>query len=175
MNPLWDELTAGFTSGEQLVRVFVRLGIAVLMGTIIGYKRERDGKSAGLRTHIIVSLGSALFVLSVAEAGATSGELTRVVQGVATGIGFVGAGCIVKPNEQEVRGAVRGAVRGLTTAADIWLTAAVGVCAGLGLPTIAITGMLLAIIALTIPRQKGAKKTNESSEEGQTSEDDWDD
>lgn len=173
MNPIWDELTAGFMNGEQLVRVVVRLAIAMLMGSIIGYKRERDGKAAGLRTHIIVALGSALFVLSLVESGATTSDVTRVVQGIATGIGFVGAGCIVKPSESESHGAVRG----LTTAADIWLTAAVGVAAGMGRPAIAIIGMLMAIIALTLPRRKGAKRSSDGKDEAgeQTTEDTWDD
>src|SRR6478672_3935395 len=144
LDTILRELTAGFIDIDQLIRIVVRLLIAVTMGSLIGFKRERDGKAAGLRTHIIVSLGSALFVLTLAESGATSGELTRVAQGVATGIGFVGAGCIVKPNDGEPHGAVRG----LTTAADVWLTAAVGMAAGIGRPAIAVIGMILAVCTL---------------------------
>lgn len=154
MNIVWEELTRGFADGEQLIRVLVRLFVAVVLGSIIGFKRERDGKAAGLRTHIIVSLGSALFVLSLIETGATAGEVTRVVQGIATGIGFVGAGCIVKPRSI----GPDDTVRGLTTAADIWLTAAVGVAAGLGNPAIGVVGMTLTMITLNVFRRKDAPR-----------------
>ena len=102
----------------QFVRVFVRLTTAVVLGGLLGYEREREGKAAGFRTHMLVALGSALFTVGPLEAGMLTGDLSRVFQGIITGIGFIGAGTILKrTNEQEIQG--------LTTAANLWLTAAV--------------------------------------------------
>lgn len=109
------------------LNVAVRLILAAALGAILGYERERGNKTAGLRTHMLVSLGSAVFVMASLEAGATSADLTRVVQGIATGIGFVGAGAILKTTEQ---GHVQ--VKGLTTASTVWLTAGAGVAVGAG-------------------------------------------
>jgi putative Mg2+ transporter-C (MgtC) family protein len=109
----------------QMVRVVVRVLTAALMGALLGYERERAGKPAGLRTHMLVALGAALFVLFPAEAGMEVADLSRVIQGVATGIGFIGAGTILKNAENEQ-------VEGLTTAASIWLTGAIGMSVGAG-------------------------------------------
>lgn len=95
---------------EQWTRMVVRLGLAVILGAAIGYKRERHDKAAGLRTHMLVALGSALSAF-VAERIGLSGEgMSRVIQGVITGIGFLGAGTVIKLRDQ-------GDARGLTTAA----------------------------------------------------------
>jgi putative Mg2+ transporter-C (MgtC) family protein len=102
-----------------------RLGLAALMGALMGAERERVHSAAGLRTHILVSVGSALFVLSAIESGASEDAISRVIQGLVAGIGFLGAGTILKLGD-------RVEVHGLTTAASIWVTAAVGVAAGLG-------------------------------------------
>jgi putative Mg2+ transporter-C (MgtC) family protein len=110
---------------EQLVRVVVRLTVAVLLGGLLGSERESAGKAAGLRTHMLVALGAALFVLFPAEAGMELADLSRVIQGVATGIGFVGAGAILKRQDREE-------IQGLTTAAGLWLTAAIGLAVGAG-------------------------------------------
>ena len=125
MNAFIDELTGGMPDAPQLARVLTRLVIAALLGAIIGVQRERAGKAAGLRTHMLVAMGGALFVVSGAESGMTPEDLSRVIQGLATGIGFIGAGAILKRPEERYIG-------GLTTAAGIWMTAAVGVAAGLG-------------------------------------------
>ncbi len=109
----------------QLVRVLVRVVFAAALGGFLGFERERAGKAAGLRTHMLVALGAALFVLFQAEAGMGPGDLSRVIQGVATGIGFIGAGTILKKAESEE-------IQGLTTAASIWLTAAIGMAVGAG-------------------------------------------
>ena len=103
----------------------VRLGLAGLLGALLGYQRERVHSAAGLRTHILVGLGSAVFILAVVESGAGEDAVSRVIQGLTTGIGFLGAGTILKIGEKVE-------VHGLTTAASIWVTAAVGVAAGLG-------------------------------------------
>ncbi len=103
--------------------VFLRLGAAVLAGAVIGFDREVRKKAAGLRTMALVSLGSAVFVLAAATAADTDSS-SRVIQGVITGVGFLGAGSIIRGRTEE-------SVRGLTTAASIWLAAAVGVACGL--------------------------------------------
>lgn len=111
--------------GPQMVRVVVRVLAAALLGALLGAERERAGKPAGLRTHMLVALGAALFVLFPAESGMEVADLSRVIQGVATGIGFIGAGTILKRAEAEQ-------VEGLTTAASIWLTGAIGMSVGAG-------------------------------------------
>ena len=85
----------------QLVRVLVRVVVAAALGGLLGLERERAGRAAGLRTHMLVALGAALFVLFPAEADMAPGDLSRVIQGVATGIGFIGAGTILKNAESE--------------------------------------------------------------------------
>jgi putative Mg2+ transporter-C (MgtC) family protein len=102
-----------------------RLLAAAVFGGLIGAQRERVHSAAGLRTHILVSLGAALFVLAGREAGFSTADTSRVVQGIVAGIGFLGAGTILKLAD-------RGEVHGLTTAATIWVTAAVGVAASIG-------------------------------------------
>src|SRR5438445_12293790 len=108
-----DELTKILPDVHQLVRVTLRLGAALAIGTAIGLQRELTHKPAGLRTHMLVSLGTALFVVGAAESGMSSADVSRIVQGIATGIGFLGGGAILKlTNEREIHG--------LTTAAGIW-------------------------------------------------------
>jgi putative Mg2+ transporter-C (MgtC) family protein len=111
--------------GEQWLRVNSRLIAALLLGAIVGVQRELQSKPAGVRTHALVSLGSALFTLVPIEAGMLLADLSRVIQGVATGIGFIGAGVILKRlSEREVLG--------VTTAATIWAATAIGIAVGLG-------------------------------------------
>ena len=104
---------------------------------------ESRGQSAGLRTHMLVALGAALFVLVPLQVGISTADLSRVLQGVIAGIGFLGAGAIIKLNvEQEIRG--------LTTAASIWLTAAIGVAAGMGRMSTAILTTTFALFILAV-------------------------
>lgn len=127
---------------ETTTQVVVRLLLAALLGGLLGLQREHHGKDAGVRTHMLVALGSALFVLVPVQAGATPEDLSRVIQGVIAGVGFLCAGTILKvstPGEDQVRG--------LTTAAGIWLTAAIGVAIGLGRE---MTGVLSTLLALGI-------------------------
>jgi putative Mg2+ transporter-C (MgtC) family protein len=112
-------------SSHILLVSVVRLGLAALLGAVLGLQRERVHSTAGLRTHMLVSLGAAFFVLAAIESGATAPDVSRVIQGIVAGIGFLGAGTILKIGD-------RAQVHGLTTAASIWLTAAVGTGAGLG-------------------------------------------
>jgi putative Mg2+ transporter-C (MgtC) family protein len=125
MEILIDELTSGLPGLAESIRVVLRILAATMLGAVVGYERERTGKSAGLRTHMLVSLGSCVFVIASLEAGMAIDDLSRVIQGVAAGIGFIGAGAILKLPDVHV-------IEGLTTAAGIWLTAALGVAAGLG-------------------------------------------
>jgi len=120
-----DQEWLGLPDAAYLLRVTSRLGVAALLGGLIGAERERAGKAAGLRTHMTVALGSAAFILIVTEVSTEPGDLSRVLQGIAAGIGFIGAGTILKNAENED-------IQGLTTAATIWLTAAVGAAAGAG-------------------------------------------
>jgi putative Mg2+ transporter-C (MgtC) family protein len=131
---------------ESITRLVVRMLVAMVLGGILGYERESVGASAGLRTHMLVSLGSALFVLIPLQAGMQVEDLSRVLQGVTAGIGFLGAGAILKQND-------RSDIRGLTTAASIWLTAAIGIAAGMGREATAVLSALFALIILSILRR----------------------
>ena len=128
---------------EFLVRVISRLGVAALLGGLIGIEREWMGKAAGLRTHMTVALGCAAFMLVGVESNGDVGNISRVIQGIAAGIGFIGAGTILKRGEEED-------IKGLTTAATIWLTAAVGAAAGAGQGWIAFIGVAIAFLILSI-------------------------
>ena len=143
MDIFWQELTSGLPDTQQLTRVIIRLIAAALLGSIIGYERERAGKAAGLRTHILVTLGTCVFVLACSGFGMSSDGLSRVVQGIVTGIGFIGAGSILKLNEERD-------IKGLTTSAGIWMTAAIGVAVGLGTLGLALLAAILTIIVLAL-------------------------
>jgi putative Mg2+ transporter-C (MgtC) family protein len=122
-----------------------RLLAAAALGGLIGAQRERVHSAAGFRTHILVAVGAALFVLAGREAGFSISDDSRVVQGIVAGIGFLGAGTILKLAD-------RGEVHGLTTAATIWVTAAVGVAASIGplwLPALAAL-LTWAVLALAV-------------------------
>jgi putative Mg2+ transporter-C (MgtC) family protein len=127
----------------EFVRVLARLTVAALLGGLLGLEREREGKAAGLRTHMLVALGSALFTVGPLEAGMNAGDLSRVFQGIVTGIGFIGAGTILKRAEEQE-------IQGLTTAANLWLTAAVGMAVGLGHLWLPILGAALAVLILAV-------------------------
>ena len=119
--------------------VIIRLFLAILAGGLIGLEREVVHKPAGVRTHMLVSLGSALFVLLTMEK--FPNEIARIIAGVATGIGFLGAGTIFKAKSE---------VHGLTTAASIWAVSAVGMAVGLGdyFMTIIAVVLILAVLQL---------------------------
>ncbi|HEX7957882.1 MAG TPA: MgtC/SapB family protein [Pyrinomonadaceae bacterium] len=145
MEILWSELTAGLGDSAQLARVVIRLVAATLLGGVIGIQRERAGKPAGLRTHMLVTLGTAVFVLACVGARMTPDGVSRVIQGIVTGIGFIGAGSILKVNERSVRG--------LTTSAGVWMTAAVGVAVGVGSLGIALLSTALTLIILSLAKR----------------------
>jgi putative Mg2+ transporter-C (MgtC) family protein len=127
----------------QLLRVSARLLIAAFLGGCIGFERQRERKAAGLRTHILVAMGAALFAIAPLEAGMTISDAGRVFQGIATGIGFIGAGTILKLTEQQE-------IKGLTTAAGLWLTAAIGMAVGSGLLWIPILATSFAFVILSV-------------------------
>jgi putative Mg2+ transporter-C (MgtC) family protein len=128
-----------FNSGLSLLDpaswmgVLFRIGLAILVGGIVGFERQLERKPAGLRTHMLVSLGAALFVLVGIQTGVVQAEpntISRILQGLITGIGFIGAGeifSIARNSSEEIR------VQGLTSAAAIWVSAALGTAAGCGL------------------------------------------
>jgi putative Mg2+ transporter-C (MgtC) family protein len=145
----------------QLTRLLLRLLLAALLGGLLGYEREKKGKAAGVRTHMLVAIGAALFVLVPQQAGMTVADLSRVIQGIVTGVGFLGAGAIIKHRDEED-------VQGLTTAAGIWMTAAIGVACGLGREATAVVSTVLALVILALlprllerPRRAGGGANDE--------------
>jgi putative Mg2+ transporter-C (MgtC) family protein len=143
MDIILEELTAGMPDARQIVRMVIRLLAAALLGAMVGIQREQIGKPAGMRTHMLVALGAALFTLGGVEAGMDSADLSRVIQGLVTGIGFLGGGAILKLSKERE-------IQGLTTAAGIWMTAGVGVAAGLGRLGLALLSAFLAWFILGI-------------------------
>jgi putative Mg2+ transporter-C (MgtC) family protein len=142
------------TDLEDLTRLIVRLSLAVLLAAVVGYERERRGSNAGLRTHMLVALAVALLVIAAEHSGMDSEGVSRVIQGIFAGIGFLGAGVILKGSEQ---------VHGLTTAASVWATAAIATAAGLGRDGTAIVATLFAFVILSVlarlePRKTGAEQ-----------------
>jgi putative Mg2+ transporter-C (MgtC) family protein len=126
-------------------RIYARLVCAFLVGGLIGLQREVRGKPAGLRTHMLVALGTTIIVLAATDSGmgAHSDAMSRVIQGIVTGMGFLGAGAILKLYDERY-------VLGLTTAAGMWMTAACGIAAGLGRYGLAFSGALLAWFVLAV-------------------------
>jgi len=126
--------------------VIINLTLAFFLGGIVGWFRELEGKTAGMRTHILVCVGSALFMIVSYKMMilGNNGDPSRIVAGVVTGIGFLGAGCIVQSGS---------GVKGVTTAASIWITAAIGIAAGAGFYTEALMVVFLTVVALELLRQ----------------------
>ncbi len=119
-----------------------RLLVAAALGAIIGFERERAGKAAGLRTHVLICLGAALFTVSSLLGFGL--DPARVAAGIVSGIGFLGAGAIILRREE-------GMVTGLTTAATIWAVAGIGLATGAGLYIIAIVSTAITLIVLVLP------------------------
>lgn len=134
---------ADATDPEQITRIVVRLAMAALLGGLVGRQRERMRKAAGARTHMLVAMGAALFVLVPEQGGMALGDLSRVVQGIIAGMGFLGAGAILK-NQSEL------SIVGLTTAAGVWMTAAIGVACGLGRESTALISTVLVLFVFAV-------------------------
>lgn len=138
---------------EHCLRIGWRLIAAGLAGALIGYQRERTGKAAGLRTHILIAMGTAMFMLGAAEVEMTSADLSRVIQGLAAGVGFLGAGSIIKRHDSAE-------IHGLTTAAGIWMTAAVSIVISMGFIVQGFIGAVLGWAVLTLLRKLPAEAQN---------------
>ncbi|MHC4558077.1 MAG: MgtC/SapB family protein, partial [Planctomycetota bacterium] len=121
---------------EDLISII----LATVLGAVIGLERELSGKSAGLRTNLLICLGASVFtIISREMATGAEGSLTRIAAQIVTGVGFLGAGAIIQD---------RGGVHGLTTAATIWLVASIGMACGAGFYQLAIISTLIAILVL---------------------------
>jgi putative Mg2+ transporter-C (MgtC) family protein len=127
----------------QVTQLVVRLLLASLLGGLLGLQRERQGKPAGIRTHMLVAASSALIVVVTLQSGMNDDGVSRVLQGLLAGVGFVCAGAILKLEREEQ-------VHGLTTAAGVWMTAAIGIAAGLGREMTAAVSTLLMLAILTL-------------------------
>ncbi|MEY4563686.1 MAG: hypothetical protein RLZZ618_2963 [Pseudomonadota bacterium] len=155
---IFDTLSSEFSDvpdAAQITRILVRLLLAGVLGAVLGYDREQQGKAAGVRTHMLVAMGAALFVLVPQQAGMAIADVSRVMQGVIAGIGFLGAGAILRAQAEEN-------VRGLTTAASVWMTAAIGIACGLGRESTAVLSTLLAlgVLSLVPHLTEGLRKKN---------------
>lgn len=141
-------MSGTYLSPSNLSAIVFRLCLSLVLGAIIGLDRELSHKPAGLRTHMLVSFGSALFVLIPLQlvAADSQNELSRVIQGIVSGVGFLGAGVILRESQQELR---LFEVHGLTTAAAIWVAAALGIAAGCGLWQM---GLIAALMSLAVLR-----------------------
>ena len=152
---IWTTVLSEFSDvpdAAQITRITLRLLVAAALGGLLGYEREQQGKSAGVRTHMLVAIGAALFILVPQQAGASTSDLTRVLQGLIAGVGFLGAGAIIMGTKQME-------AKGLTTAASIWVTAAIGVAAGMGRESTAVISTLVALFILSVvPWIYGAHK-----------------
>lgn len=126
------------------LQMVLRLLLAAGLGAAIGYQREKAGKPAGLRTHILICVGAALFTVASLYGFGLTADVSRVAAGVVVGVGFIGAGAIIH------RGG-GGIVAGLTTAATIWAVAAIGLAAGAGLYLVAGVTTAIALAVLFLP------------------------
>jgi len=121
----------------------LRILLAAALGAILGYQRERAGKLVGLRTHILICVGAALFTVASLYGFGAVADPARVAAGIVVGIGFLGGGAIIRTGE--------GIIAGLTTAATIWVVAAIGLAAGAGLYLASAVVTAIALIVLLLP------------------------
>jgi len=154
---IWNTMLSEFSDipdATNITRITLRLLVAAALGGLLGYEREQRGKSAGVRTHMLVAIGAALFILIPEQAGTATADLARVLQGLITGVGFLGAGAIIVVTKQVE-------TRGLTTAAGIWVTSAIGMAAGMGRESTAVLSTLVALFILSVvPWIQRAKREN---------------
>lgn len=159
MEFFFDAVAAEFkdiSSIKEFVQTTIRLLVAGALGGAMGYQRERTGKAAGLRTHVLVAMGTAFLVLVPRLAGMTDEAISRVIQGILTGMGFIGAGTIIKHSDERH-------IEGLTTSAGIWFTVAIGIAAGLGRELSAILATVMALIVLAfLPHLVGKTKASKT-------------
>ncbi|MEH2179888.1 MgtC/SapB family protein [Nostoc sp.] len=139
-----------YLATDDWLNISFRLCTALLIGAIIGLERQIRRKPAGLRTHMLVSLGSALFTLIILQIGglqASPDALSRVIQGIAAGVGFLGAGEIMRQSSQESQ---QFEIHGLTSAAAIWVSSALGIAAGCGLWQLVLISAMLTFLVLNV-------------------------
>ena len=134
------------STGLPFLEIVLRLGAATVIGSVLGLNREIRGKPAGMRTHALVALGTALvtltgMVLAGQDGHFDSNSVSRVVQGIVAGIGFLGGGTILKSDTGEQ-------ISGLTTAASLWVVACLGIACGVGLWAMALVALGLALVVL---------------------------
>lgn len=141
-NTIGSEFSDFDDMGEFVV-IVIRLLFAALLGGLLGFEREQRGKAAGIRTHMLVCMGAALFIFIPQQAGISDSEMSRVIQGVIAGIGFLCAGTIITGRDEKD-------AAGLTTAAGIWFTAGIGIAVGLGREQTAVLCTLLAWLVLYV-------------------------
>lgn len=146
LQEIWHTIVAEFSDVpdvQTVTKIATRIFVAAILGGILGYERERKSMSAGVRTHMLVAVGAAIFMIGPTQAGMLIGDLSRVMQGVVQGIGFLGAGAIIV-------GASTRKVHGLTTAASIWGAVGIGMSAGLGMEVTAVLSTLAVLFVLAI-------------------------
>ena len=146
LQEIWSVVVLEFSDipdVETVTKITVRILLAAVLGGILGYERERRSISAGVRTHMLVAVGAAIFVIGPTQAGMSLGDLSRVIQGVIQGIGFLGAGAIII-------GTASRKVKGLTTAASIWAAAGIGIATGLGIEATAVLSTIVVLFVLAI-------------------------
>ena len=149
-----NELLATYWSGPEIFTnalILLHLAGALALGLLVGYERAYHGRAAGMRTYGLVCMASAALTILAGYpdfwyGGGNAGLLapvdpTRIIQGVVTGIGFLGAGCIIQE---------RGRVSGLTSAATIWVVAAIGIISGAGFPVLALMSSVMVVITLSV-------------------------
>lgn len=141
LSSLYDDI---FTAEITQIGSIFKLLLSLILGCMIGYERKRKGQMAGVRTFALISMGAAIaMILSIYVAGAfdVKGDPTRIAAQVVSGIGFLGAGAIIQ---------MKGSVRGLTTAAGIWVSAAIGMMVGAGLYVLAIIATVCVLFILSL-------------------------
>jgi putative Mg2+ transporter-C (MgtC) family protein len=146
----------------DLPGILLRLTLAIFIGALIGLERQLDHKSAGLRTHMLVSLGAATFVLTGIQIGTVEDDVSsvsRIIQGITAGVGFLGAGEII--NKVQRSGDIK--VQGLTSAAAIWVSASLGVAAGCGLWEIGLFGAIATFLILRVAKRLEEKIKSDRS------------
>jgi putative Mg2+ transporter-C (MgtC) family protein len=157
---VFSELTQSIPDARHVVRICMRLFVALIVGALIGVQRELTHKPAGLRTHMLLALGTALVVVTASESGMSLSDLSRVIQGLVTGIGFLGGGAILKLTAEHE-------IHGLTTAAGIWMTAAASAAAGLGQLAPALLGVCLGLLVLgafvRLEKRLGARASKDAA------------
>ena len=136
-------------------QMLLRLVVAVVLGALVGYERERKGKPAGVRTHGMVCLGAALFTVVSIYGFGPSGDPTRVAAMIVSGIGFLGAGAVLHQRES---------VHGLTTAASLWVTAAIGLAVGVGMIGMSFMTTILVFLLLRFCPRPGEKTSHQQVE-----------